>query len=109
MFTTCGAGGAPGSCGVFATEIQCCRVTDGDLSSDNCEDVYGDSGSMVACTDADKFMQGACSSFTTPACFDDATIPHTHSIKCCDYYLNGKRIYPEEPEDYGSGSGHDVG
>ncbi|CAG0894993.1 unnamed protein product [Darwinula stevensoni] len=108
MFSTCGAGGEPGSCGTSAIKIECCGLGDGILTSDGCEEEYGDGGSMVACTDTDKFMQGACSSFITPACFDENNIAHTHSIKCCDYHLDGKRLYPEESEDYGSDPGHEV-
>ncbi|CAG0893269.1 unnamed protein product [Darwinula stevensoni] len=98
----CGAGGVIGSCNGQATSVYCCRVMEGTLSSSDCHTVGADSGEMAECGPL-QFMQGACSSYFGESCGE-----FSHSVFCCNYYMNGFRLLPDNIEEERSSGGHHV-
>ena len=88
VFYVCGAAGEIDSCGGNATEVQCCHVAEGSLSSSGCNSIFGDAGDMITCPEP-QFLRGACSSFFGEDCDE-----YSHSINCCDYTLSGTVLVP---------------
>ena len=85
-------------CDGSASIVRCCQVEEGNLTSRDCHVMASPSG-FGSCYDLNQFVQGACSS-RGEGC-DGAA----HSVKCCTYSLDGRRMYPEEPMALGSVDG----
>ncbi|CAG0893314.1 unnamed protein product, partial [Darwinula stevensoni] len=111
MTFTCGAGhGGHNDCAEnIATEIECCKVTEGTLTSTDCENLRGDAGDMLSCAPKGMFLQGVCGSFNDTSCSGSS-----HSVRCCKYFLDetitstpNRRMYPVEVGIEPSTNGYD--
>ncbi|CAG0891489.1 unnamed protein product [Darwinula stevensoni] len=111
MTFTCGAGhGGHSDCASnIAAEIECCKVTEGTLTSTDCEILPGDAGEMLSCAPKGMFLQGVCGSFNNTSCFGSS-----HNIRCCKYFLDetitgtpNRRMYPVEVGIEPSTNGYD--
>ena len=95
-----GVFGVEGSgCGGSASAVLCCQVEEGNITSDNCDVHAAESAAFASCNDEDKFLRGVCNSASTN-CDGGA-----HSITCCDYYMDDKKMYPQLPYLFGSQDG----
>ncbi|CAG0903305.1 unnamed protein product [Darwinula stevensoni] len=90
---SCGFGGFGSSgtgCNGTASVVRCCQVEEGNLTSGGCQ-VKTTFAGLASCHEEKQFLQGACTSLSG-GCSGAA-----HSVECCNYHLDGKRMYPEEP------------